>query len=202
MSSDYTIQQGWSNAQSREAAALYEEAFGSKFARAIGDKQQRVDLLAASMLPEYAYAVFDENRLIALAGFQTPKGSLTGKLSFFGLLKVLGFFRGLWAAVVFSLFEREAEDSELVMDGIVVDPAYRNKGLGSLLLERIINHAQENGFHSVRLDVIDNNPRAKKLYEKKGFSTIKTAYFPHLKWLIGFSGATTMSYQVQSEKID
>lgn len=193
---NYRVQQGWEECDNEVAAVLYEEAFGSKFSVAISNKQQRIDVLTASMQSEFAYAVFDQQTLVALAGFQTAEGSLTGGMSFISLLKSLGLFRGLWSAFVFSLFERSGQEHELVMDGIVVDSAYRGNGLGSLLLLKIIDHAKENGFHSVRLDVVNNNPRAKKLYEEKGFITIKKAYFPYLKWLLGFSGATTMSYPI------
>jgi ribosomal protein S18 acetylase RimI-like enzyme len=44
----------------------------------------------------------------------------------------------------------------------------------------------------VRLDVINTNPKAKKLYENIGYKSIKTANFPYLERLLGFSGVTTM----------
>jgi ribosomal protein S18 acetylase RimI-like enzyme len=44
----------------------------------------------------------------------------------------------------------------------------------------------------VRLDVINTNPKAKKLYENIGYKSIKTVNFPYLEKLLGFSGVTTM----------
>ncbi len=78
------------------------------------------------------------------------------------------------------------------MDGIVVDGEARGKGIGSMLLDQIIDYAKEHKFKSIRLDVIDSNPRAQKLYETKGFVASSVESFPYLKWLIGFSGSTTM----------
>ncbi|MFQ3232131.1 MAG: hypothetical protein ACI9DO_003526, partial [Reinekea sp.] len=36
----------------------------------------------------------------------------------------------------------------------------------------------------------------KKLYERKGFKAVKTERFPYLRWLLGFSGSTTMQLSV------
>ena len=48
------------------------------------------------------------------------------------------------------------------------------------------------GYAEVRLDVIDNNPRARTLYERRGFVAGDTQYLGPLKYLFGFSAATTM----------
>jgi len=81
--------------------------------------------------------------------------------------------------------------------GIAVDSRCRGQGIGSKLLDQIIQYALENRFETVRLDVIDSNPRAKKLYESKGFVAIKSESYPYLKWLIGFSGSTTMELNIE-----
>ncbi|WP_414122566.1 GNAT family N-acetyltransferase [Vreelandella titanicae] len=84
------------------------------------------------------------------------------------------------------------------MDGIAVDSRFRGRGIGSRLLDSIIAHAVDNGFETIRLDVIDSNPRARRLYESKGFIAVNEEHFPYLKWLIGFSGSTTMVLKVAS----
>ena len=142
---------------------------------------------------EYAIVAIAENKLVGLAGFHTPTGSLTGGLTYRGLLSQLGFIKGNWAALIFSLYERNPTPGELVMDGIVVDSTARGKGIGSRLLEEISNYAKEHGFNCVRLDVIDINPKAKKLYERKGFEAVKSDHFPYLRRFLGFSGSTTMN---------
>lgn len=196
--SECTIEQGWNLDQAGRIAELYEIAFGSKFAKAIGNKELRVDVISRSLVPEFSYVAVVDDSVVGIAGFQTDKGSLTGGLDLEGLIKSLGFFRGIWAGLIFSLFERTPKENELVMDGIVVDATQRGFGLGSKLLDQIIDHAKNNNYETVRLDVIDSNPRAKKLYESKGFSATQTEHFPYLKWLIGFSGSTTMVYTIQN----
>ncbi|ENM5776370.1 GNAT family N-acetyltransferase [Vibrio mimicus] len=191
------IEKGWDIENSMLIAELYEEAFGLKLYRAIPDKDRRISVISKSFVPDYSFVAYSDKKLVGLAGFNVVSGSLTGGIGAEGLIEQLGFFRGLWACLVFSLFERKPEKSELVMDGIAVDSEFRGQGIGSLLLDKIVTYAQENGFESVRLDVIDSNPRARKLYESKGFVALKTESFPYLKWLVGFSGATTMKLDLR-----
>ncbi|WP_028469506.1 GNAT family N-acetyltransferase [Neptunomonas japonica] len=194
-----SINKSWDLEKSETVARLYEEAFGAKFSSAIPDKTKRLAILSRSFIPEFSYVAVIGDEVVGLAGFQVPEGSLTGGMSFSKLQQELGAFSGLWAGLVLSLFERKPKLGELVMDGIVVDGNYRGSGIGSELLDSIISHARDNGFDTVRLDVIDSNPRARKLYESKGFVAIKTEHFPYLKWLIGFSGSTTMVLKVVSQ---
>ena len=193
---DISIRKGCPLEKIESVVRLYEEAFGAKFSCAIPDKAKRIAILSKSLVPEFSYVAFMGDEVVGLAGFQVHDGSLTGGMNLNTLQQELGIFHGLWAGLVFSLFERKPKSQELVMDGIVVDGSYRGSGIGSDLLNSIIIHAQENDFKTVRLDVIDSNPRARKLYESKGFVAVKTEYFPYLKWLIGFSGSTTMVLDV------
>jgi len=175
-----------------KAASLYDAAFGKKFSVAVQSDENRLVLLSRCFMPEYAIAAMSDNELVGIAGFHTSSGSLTGGITYGALLSQLGFIKGNWAALIFGLYQRKPAQGELVMDGIAVHSEARGKGIGSRLLEEIENYAKEHGFDRVRLDVIDINPKAKKLYERKGFKAVKTEHFPYLRWLLGFAGSTTM----------
>ncbi len=69
-------------------------------------------------------------------------------------------------------------------------------GIGKRLLGEIRTFAQIHGFNRVRLDVIDTNPKARKLYERFGFKGVKTERFPQLKSILGFGGVTTMELRI------
>lgn len=181
------------------AARLYDEAFGEKFSVAVRSDKHRLHLLSDCFILEYAIVAISENKLIGIAGFHTPSGSLTGGITYRELLSQLGYIRGNWAALIFSLYERKPAPRELVMDGIAVHAGERGKGVGSRLLEEIAKYARKNNFNCVRLDVIDINAKAKKLYERKGYEVVKTEYFPYLRWLLGFSGSTTMELTLETK---
>ena len=46
---------------------------------------------------------------------------------------------------------------------------YQGKGLGSYLLETVINELNANGYHELTVGVEDDNTRARYMYEKYGF---------------------------------
>ena len=60
--------------------------------------------------------------------------------------------------------------------GLSVEKAYWGKGIGSALLQTLIDFARENGFAVISLEVRSDNARAIALYQKFGFE--KTGAFP------------------------
>ena len=50
-----------------------------------------------------------------------------------------------------------------------VHPGLRGSGAASALVETVLAWAEERGASSVRLDVIEDNHRARRLYERHGF---------------------------------
>lgn len=180
------------------AANLYDEAFGKKISVAVRNEEKRRHIIKNCLVLEYAIGALARNHLIGIAGFHTLDGSLTGGIGHRYLLTQLGFIRGYWAALIFSLYERKPKPGELVMDGIAVRSDARGRGIGTRLLKEIRKLAEQQGFNHVRLDVIDINPKAKKLYERMGFKAVKTESFPYLKGLLGFGGVTTMVLEIKA----
>lgn len=189
---DITVVHGIPESMRAEAVSLYEEAFGPKFAVAIPDTQRRLELLAASLNLDFALAALSDGKLVGLAGYSTESGSLTDGITFTRLLKMLGLIRGLWAALIFSLYERKQDPHVLLMDGIVVAEAKRGSGIGTKLLDELNTFAKQNEFDSIRLDVIDTNLSARRMYERNGFVVTKTEHFGYLRWLLGFGASTTL----------
>jgi len=68
--------------------------------------------------------------------------------------------------VGFTLEERAAEHL-ILKHGLFVDPDYHGLGIGTKLFEVSLEIARPGD--TLRLSVIENNERAKRLYEKHGF---------------------------------
>lgn len=187
---------GLPEGQAQRATALYEEAFGAKFALAVPNQGQRMALIEQGLCGEFCVCALAGEQLVGLAGFQTAAGSLTGGITARDLLRQLGWLRGLRALLVFAFYERERQPGELLMDGICVDGDWRGHGIGKRLLAMVADEARERGCDSVRLDVIDTNPAARRLYQRCGFVAQHTVYFGWLRWLFGFGASTTMQLAV------
>ena len=56
--------------------------------------------------------------------------------------------------------------------GIIVDPDYRGKGVGSRLLEKAIQKAEFLGFEKICLSTFHTNSNAISLYKKFGFQEV------------------------------
>jgi ribosomal protein S18 acetylase RimI-like enzyme len=179
-----------------EAAELYDMAFGPKLGVAVRSNADRRSVIERSLDSGFAFVAICDERLVRLAGFHTSHGSLTGGLGYKQLVAQLGILKGNWAALIFSLYERQPRSGELLMDGIVVHPDMRGRGVGTHLLEEVAKFARQDGYGTVRLDVIDTNPAARRLYERNGFVATKTENFGYLRWLLGFGASTTMTRSV------
>lgn len=65
---------------------------------------------------------------------------------------------------------------EWVIDGLVVSPSHRRKGVGRSLLSRALNLAGASGASSVIVQVSRDNTPAIALYEKAGFRRERAEY--------------------------
>ncbi|WKV70731.1 GNAT family N-acetyltransferase [Streptomyces sp. PCS3-D2] len=187
------IRRGVPRGAEAQVAELYWEAFGRKLGAALGPPERGRDFIAAHLHHDRGVVALTPggDRVVGVAGYRLGGRALTGG----GLREVLGSygpFRGLPRLAVLALLERTPEPGELVMDGIAVDPAHRGTGIGSRLLTEVAALAAEHRCTRVRLDVIDVNPRARALYERHGFSAVRTEQTPYLKRLMGFGAVTTM----------
>ncbi len=180
----------------RRAAELYEEVFGAKLGVAIKSQQQRINLLSTGFQLNHAVCALQGEYLVGLAGFATQKGALTGDITYRLILKELGFFKGQKAAFILSLFERKAKPNELLMDGIAVAEEYRGKGVGTKLFHALVQYAKDHNYEAIRLDVIDTNSDARRLYERLGFVAQRTNTYEGLRPWLGFGASTTMLYSL------
>ncbi len=76
---------------------------------------------------------------------------------------VIVAYGGIWAVM---------EDSHITT--IAVEPAYRGRRYGELLLIRMIDEAIERGAAWMTLEVRESNTIAQQLYRKYGFTTVAT----------------------------
>lgn len=186
-----TVRRGVPAGAERRVAELYWHAFGRKLGPALNPAGKAVSFIAAHLNTDRAVCALLDGQLVGLAGYQHGGRALTGG-SARAVLRAYGHLRGLRRLLLLALFERHPAPGQLVMDGIAVDPDMRGRGVGSLLIEEVAAVAAEQGCREIRLDVIDTNPRARALYERRGFTAVRTEHTPYLRGLLGFGAVTTM----------
>lgn len=194
---DLPIQRGFSDDQRIQVAELYDSAFSQKYSIAVPDKEKRLRIFQAVFVPECSFVALHNDKVVGVAGFKTAENALLGGFSYQKLRQELGIFSAIRALIVLFLLDRESTPGQLLMDGIAVSGSMRGKGIGSKLLNSIITYATDNGYDSVRLDVINTNPKARKLYERTGFMAVKEESMSFLKYVFNFSSTLEMRYQTK-----
>ena len=188
----FTVRRGFPPEARPEAARLFWQAFANKLGRIMRPEDRALRFLERVMDPEHAIsAVAADGALLGMAGFKTAEGALIGG-TLADLSVAYGWIGAAWRAVFLELLEREHESDRLVMDGLFVREEARGLGVGSALLEAIGDEAARRGLSEVRLDVIEANPRARALYERRGFRATITTQTGILRHLFGFRCVTTM----------
>lgn len=72
-------------------------------------------------------------------------------------------------------WSREVPDEKvLIIHVLAVSPKHAGKGLGTKMMQYILDYAKEIRMQAVRLDVISNNSSAEHLYQKMGFRFVQT----------------------------
>lgn len=175
------------------AARGYWQAFSRKLRYPLGPQEKAVTFFEQVIAPDHAISAISSNgRFLGVAGFKSPHGSFIGG-TFSDLAEVYGTFGAAWRAMLVSSLERECEPGTLLMDGIFVDPEARGLGVGTALLQAIVDYAGTSGLERVRLDVIDTNTRARALYEREGFVAQNVQTLGIFAPVFGFSSATEMT---------
>lgn len=186
-----TVRRGVPAGAEDVVAALYWEAFGRKLGAALNPPATGRRFIAAHLHPDRAVVALAGDQVVAVAGYQLDGRGLTGG-GVADVLDTYGLFRGLPRLALLAVLERTPGPDQLVMDGIAVAAGFRGRGIGSLLLGEVFRVAAEHHCRQVRLDVIDVNPRARSLYERHGFTAVRTEQTPYLRRLMGFGAVTTM----------
>ncbi len=196
MTDRFEIKRGFPENQRNTVARLYWQGFGSKLGKLMGPEDRALRFFTPVLDPTYCFTAQTlSGDVMGVAGFKTAAGGFAGG-GFGDIKRVYGLFGAVWRAPFLSLLERDLMQDVLLMDGIVVSEYARGTGLGTRLLDAICDEAHRQNLGAVRLDVIDTNPRARALYQRKGFVAIGTESLGPFSWLFGFSSATRMERPV------
>lgn len=186
------VRQGLPDEYRDEAALLYWQAFGGKLGYVLGPEARAITFLARVLCRDHCLYVTDaDGVLIGIAGFKSPSGSFASGTEH-DLRAIYGRFGAIWRQAVLRLLQSELDNDRFLIDGICVARAWRGRGVGSALVEALIEEARSRGYEAIRLDVIDANIRARALYERMGFIPWKSENLGLLRHVFGFSRSTTM----------
>ena len=103
-----------------------------------------------------------------------------------------GNLGSLWRMARLAFLNHSPIADEACIDGLAVLPAYRGQGVGTRLITALEAWATGQGLSMVRLEVVDTNPRAEKLYRRIGFEAVCEQTVWPVGTLFGFRSSTVM----------
>lgn len=192
---DTSIEEGFTEDERGDVAALYWEAFGRKLRPGFIDEPTGRMVVRAAMRSDRFLVARRAGRVMGVCGFHHD-GTGAADLGWVRLREVHSIPAALRALLVLSVLSRSDRPDALVLDGICVDRAARGRGMGASLLSAAADRARRIGASTVQLSVIDANPRARALYERHGFTRVGHGGLRPLSPVYGFDGYTTMELQV------
>jgi GNAT superfamily N-acetyltransferase len=189
---DIQVQFGLPEACREDAAKILCAAFWRKLSPLMGARHI-VPVLQHDMEPQMILAASVDGRLVGIAGVQWGDQHFV-RFARATFVRELGVVRGSlkhlasrWA------YSKEAASGELLLEALAVHPAMRGRGVGTRLILAAEDLALARGLTDVRLDVVDTNPRARRLYERLGFRPVEVHHYQLLRPIVGFGAYTTMA---------
>ncbi len=179
----------------QEAAELFYDSFQQKFHPIMDNRDQGISFLLKHLNPKGTMVAARGKELLGIAGIQY-EGCHFFSPSFSDLAHEFGWLRGILKTLRMRLFNSPDIKGELYLKAIMVHPEVQGRGVGTHLLTGISDFAWARDFSTIRLDVVDTNPDARRFYEQHGFVAAKIRRCPlpfqFLCREMGFSSAITM----------
>ena len=167
-----TLHHGLISTEHKAAAALYWQAFGGKLGRVMGPEPLALNFVERVIAPGFALGARDRfGALVGVIGFRTQHGSFVGG-GWPDLRACYGPVGGAWRAGCLRLLAHDLPPGTMMVDGIAVHRDARGQGVGTALIEELTRLAQSLGYRALCLEVVDENLRARALYERLGFAPI------------------------------
>ncbi|MCD5415508.1 GNAT family N-acetyltransferase [Candidatus Bipolaricaulota bacterium] len=177
-----------------DIAGLLYDAFEPKMA-ALGLRREVWGKAALnSLVIEHSFFAYRGNKLVGVVGVATRSGKFL-HFQLRELLKHVNPVKALFYYLALNLERRILKD-ELRIAYLAVAKEVRGQGVGKDLLHRVEQFAAQQGFALLSLDVVDTNLSARGLYEKSGFTVVKTIKFGFLTRRAGFTGAHHMQKRI------
>jgi len=194
--SDLRVARGFCDAERPILARLFWEAFSDKLGRIMSPEARAIAFLEGALHPDFALVARDgQGRVLGAAGIKTRAGGLvTG--GFADLARAYGPLGALWRAPLLELTERRTGPDAMLLDGLFVSADARRRGVGTRLIEAILEEASARRYAEMHLDVTDDNAPARALYERQGFRAVGARRMGLAGAALGVRAATTMARPV------
>ncbi len=177
--------------QLEQALEIFYYSFEQKIRPLIHPKEKAIRLYSLAINQNRVYYALKNKKAVGIIGLQYDNMDFIS-YGFDIIRKHFSFFRSLYLYLMLNIMKMRLEEDTIRVDSIAVADQYRGEGIGTMLINKAIKIAKDRGYKEMILEVVNTNPRAKKLYESMGFRQKKHMKFYFLTRSFGFSSAYVM----------
>ena len=177
-------------------ATLIYDSFETKFRYTLCPRKKGISFIADSIQGEYGLVAIQESKVVGIGGARTDQGELlqirfSTWIRTYHIQAIRSFFIG------FPFWHERHISGTLTLTSLSVKEEARGQGIGTKIIKEFIHYGSANGFHTLNLEVVNSNPRAKALYDRLGFTTQKYTSIPRpWSFFLGFTGVYEMVYSL------
>jgi len=181
--------------QLNQAMNIFYSAFKQKIRPLIKSREKAVAIYKNSLNKDRVFYALIENDVVGIAGLHYEnKNFIEIKYSY--LRKYFNPFTSYFIYFMWKIFSPKVKEDAVRIDSIAVKEQFRGAGIGTDLINKVLEFAKNKAFKEVVLEVVNTNPKAKKLYERMGFKEKKHVRYYFLTRPAGFSSEYIMSYAI------
>lgn len=178
---------------------LYYTGLEAKLGPVFGPLETALAVLPGSIHRSRCLVALTNGRLVGILGLHDQRGSFL-EPSYGTMVRHYGQIAGTFRTMLLMLLDHKVPPGDLYLDGIAVEPSQQGQGIGTAQIIAFEHRARDNGFDTVSLEVIDTNPRAKKLYARLGYHEVATHSMGPFSHLFGFRTTCRMSKRVGKDR--
>lgn len=171
------------------------------------DKEKAVRIIKKHMNLDLCFIKWQEGKVAGVASIETKESGNFIDIPLKTFIKEFSFFAGIFRYLAYQIYKDKQvkmNSKRIHLDLVAVNQEMRGQGIGSSLLQAAYQLGKRLGKTEIVLEVVDSNPRAKKLYEKQGFVEENFEDFSGFLGLFtkkaGFQGVSTMVFDLNRQK--
>jgi len=158
--------------------------------------EEGLNIIQHTLLPTGGLLAREATKIIGVAILSTK--SSPALFIDKSLKKQLGLISYQYFKFIFHS-DKILTDDTIKIELLAIKKGTRGKGYGSTMLKEIIRYSRTVKYKKILLDVVDTNPRAKALYKRVGFKTIKRHYSGVLTKSFGYNSHDSMSLNINKK---
>jgi ribosomal protein S18 acetylase RimI-like enzyme len=179
-----------------KVADILYDSFEHKFRICFGAKNKFLPFASSCLRDDRNFVAFEDGIPVGVAGL-IFSGKTFLEANLYHTVRAYGLEAVRIGIFALPFIINTVPKTDVFLDVLAVSADERGKGIGSKLVQGVIDYARSNGFYRVTLTVTETNHKARRLYERIGFKATRDRKIPYpFSSIMGFGSVTEMVYNL------